>query len=467
MSGKILRNDVIDEEAILKSISNVVKGMEDLAKSMDSVKQNTPKSSIEELTFKEAELAKQHQQLGKLTAQLETAQNEYNKKIIQAQVEKKKYNEALKESITGEKADAKARRDAIVIEKQQQSMTKLLIAARQTEAGSLSRLNAINAVYKQRMKELNVLIPVQAKQYARLTQSIANNQAKTAAMMHQMVAGTRQGADGFNMLNFQIQQVARELPSIAYGANIFFAAISNNLPMLIDEIGRTRKEVALLQAQGKATVPVWRQVVGSIFSWQTAMVAAITVLTLYGQEIVKWIGGLFKAKTAIDAVKIAQDNLNEANKNAVESSSQEITKLNILYNASQNQKLSLEDRKKAIDELQREYPDYLGNLSDEEILAGRMTSAYENLRDAIIEKAKAQAYADKIAENYVKIAELEEKKINTQIELQKAELELSKEQAISKVNVASTTMSAAGSLDAFNATMEAPAISKRDNRPFN
>lgn len=87
-------------------------------------------------------------------------------------------------------------------------------------------------------------------------------------------------ASGFNMLGFQIQQVARELPSLAYGPQIFFSAISNNLPMLADEIARAKKSVDELKKAGQTFTPVWKQIASSIFSWQTLLVAGVTVLTL-------------------------------------------------------------------------------------------------------------------------------------------------------------------------------------------
>ena len=91
-------------------------------------------------------------------------------------------------------------------------------------------------------------------------------------------------ASGFNMLGFQIQQVARELPSLAYGPQIFFAAISNNLPMLADEIARAKKSVDELKKAGQTFTPVWKQIASSIFSWQTLLVAGVTVLTRQGDN---------------------------------------------------------------------------------------------------------------------------------------------------------------------------------------
>lgn len=109
-------------------------------------------------------------------------------------------------------------------------------------------------------------------------------------------------ASGFNMLGFQIQQVARELPALAYGPQIFFSAISNNLPMLADEISRAKKSVKELKDAGQTFTPVWKQIASSIFSWQTLLVAGVTVLTLYGKEITSWVSNLFAADKSLDSV---------------------------------------------------------------------------------------------------------------------------------------------------------------------
>ena len=109
-------------------------------------------------------------------------------------------------------------------------------------------------------------------------------------------------ASGFNMLGFQIQQVARELPSLAYGPQIFFSAISNNLPMLADEIARAKKSVDELKKAGQTFTPVWKQIASSIFSWQTLLVAGVAVLTLYRKEITSWVSNLFAADKSLDSV---------------------------------------------------------------------------------------------------------------------------------------------------------------------
>lgn len=206
-------------------------------------------------------------------------------------------------------------------------------------------------------------------------------------------------ASGFNMLGFQIQQVARELPSLAYGPQIFFSAISNNLPMLADEIARAKKSVDELKKAGQTFTPVWKQIASSIFSWQTLLVAGVTVLTLYGKEITSWVASLFKGKTAIDTAAAALEQFNSAMAQGSVSAQSELTKLNLLYNAATDLSKPYEERAEAVKKLQDIYPAYFGNMAAEQIMVGNAVGAYENLRDAIIEVAQAKAAQELITES--------------------------------------------------------------------
>lgn len=206
-------------------------------------------------------------------------------------------------------------------------------------------------------------------------------------------------ASGFNMLGFQIQQVARELPSLAYGPQVFFSAISNNLPMLADEIGRAKKSVDELKKAGQTFTPVWKQIASSIFSWQTLLVAGVTVLTLYGKEITSWVASLFKGKTAIDAAAAALEQFNSAMAQGSVSAQSELTKLDLLYRAATDLSKPYEERAEAVKKLQDIYPAYFGNMAAEQVMVGNAVGAYENLRDAIIEVAQAKAAQDLITED--------------------------------------------------------------------
>ncbi|MBR3616969.1 MAG: viral A-type inclusion protein [Bacteroidaceae bacterium] len=116
----------------------------------------------------------------------------------------------------------------------------------------------------------------------------------------------------FNGLHNSIQQMAREMPSLAMGPQTFFLAISNNLPVFTDEVARAKKEFNMLTQAGQKATPVWKQILSSLFSWQTALTTGIMLLVMYGDEIVDWVGSLFKGEKQLTAAERAQRGLNDA-----------------------------------------------------------------------------------------------------------------------------------------------------------
>ena len=112
-------------------------------------------------------------------------------------------------------------------------------------------------------------------------------------------------------LGISISQVVRELPAAAVSMNTFFLGISNNIPMVVDEINRLRAKNKMLQAEGKATVSVTGSIVKSLFSWNTALVVLLTVLSMFGGEIINWVSGLIKGKNAVISLDEALDNITE------------------------------------------------------------------------------------------------------------------------------------------------------------
>lgn len=235
-----------------------------------------------------------------------------------------------------------------------------------------------------------------------LLKNIEGLDAKVKELDASMGVHTRKVGDyasGFNMLGFQIQQVAREFPALAYGPQAFFSGISNNIPMLADEVAKVIKEVRALRAAGEAYVPVWKQIAKSIISWQTLLVAVVTVLTLYGKEITNWVASLFKGKTTIDASAAALERFNSAMAQGSVSAQSELTKLNLLYRAATDLSKPYEERAEAVKKLQDIYPAYFGNMAAEQVMVGNAVGAYENLRDAIIEVAEAKAAQELITED--------------------------------------------------------------------
>ena len=236
-------------------------------------------------------------------------------------------------------------------------------------------------------------------------------------------------ASGWNGLNMSIQQIGRELPSLAVGWSTFFLAISNNLPILADEIKRARIQFEALKKSGQAATPVWKQVVSSIVSWQTALTVGITLLTLYGDKLVKWISSLGKAEKAIKDLYTAQRDLYNVTSTGIEQSSKEITKLNSLYKIATDVTKSTKERNNAVKELKRSYPEHLKNLSDESIKNGEVSKSIKEQTNQIIANAKATAAADQIARNRYKSFQAGVSKNISYITKQRLEQELAAKEA--------------------------------------
>lgn len=230
-------------------------------------------------------------------------------------------------------------------------------------------------------------------------------------------------ASSWNGLNVQTQQLLRELPSLTMSFNQFFLAISNNLPMFADELRRANEEFKRMKAEGLTAIPVWKQLLGSIFSWQSALVIGITLLSAYGSEIAKWIGSLFKAEKAVNEVASAETNLANARRKGISDSMKERTELEFLYKATQDTSRSMEERNAAVEELQKKYPSYFGNMSKEYILLGKANDEYIKLSKSIIETATAKAKMTEIENLSTRALDLSMKAAGKLMEIRKAEAE--------------------------------------------
>lgn len=245
----------------------------------------------------------------------------------------------------------------------------------------------------------------------RMANDITSGMSRAANGAGNAAGGMANGAAGatakFNGLAMSVQQMAREMPSLAISINTFFLAISNNLPIMADQIKLARQENAALIASGQKAVPVWKQVAGAFFSWQTAMVAGVTVLSLYGTKMASAIGDMVGLTNATNGARLAEEQLDTARNQGVQSAQQEVSKLDLLYRAATDLTRSMEDRKKAAAALQSQWPDTFKSLSQESILVGNASDAYGKLKESLVAVATAKAALDKITENASKRIDLE------------------------------------------------------------
>lgn len=229
------------------------------------------------------------------------------------------------------------------------------------------------------------------------------NEANAALLnFRDNVGNYASAAKGFTPLTFQVQQLAREMPSLTMSFQQFFLAISNNLPMFADELTRARMANKALRAEGKPTVSVFKQVLSAIGSWQTALVVGITLLTAYGKEIGAWVKGLFTAKEAALSMAEAQDKVNDALKKDGYGIGEQIAKVKELQmqwralgDDLKARKQFIVDNKDAFDDLGVK----VTNVNDAENLLVTNTTA---LTDALSMRARAAAGMKLAAEAYEK-----------------------------------------------------------------
>lgn len=305
---------------------------------------------------------------------------------------------------------AEAKEVAVVKEQTRQMNEQNRQAAREAVAaeGSLNKLRATLA----RMKNEAANMDMGSDEYKQMSSDIEQLNAKIMAAEaamgdHRRNVGNYSSA--FNGLGMQVQQIARELPSLIMGANQFFLAISNNLPMLADafqETIRRNKELReankLLAADAqKQVIPAWRQMLKSIISWQTAIVAAVTLLSAYGKEIVAWVKQLFTGRDALEAVRKAEKELN----NEVGKS---VTQLDYLLSKLKSAKEGTDEYREARDALVSQYGDYLPNMESELANLTNELDLRNKLVTAIYKEAAAKKQAETITaaqEEYFKQVE--------------------------------------------------------------
>ena len=357
------------------------------------------------------------------------------------EVQKAEQKLAYLQSEEGQKLlDLKAKiAEVTAARRQQKTATDPLVQAQEKLAYARSEENQQLKLYSTQIKEANQIAQLQATiassaegSYNRLSAQYALNkirlnqmsqaereaadsgkklEAETAAIYQQMIklqeaTGNYRLSVGhyqktWDGLGISVSQVVRELPAAAVSLNTFFLGISNNIPMVVDEINRLRAQNKLLQAEGKATVSVTKSIVKALFSWNTVLVVILTVFSMFGGQIIEWIGNLFKAKNAVISTTEALDNIAKELESTNASYGDNIVSLKQLQQEWKNLKTTAEknqwikDNKSEFDKLGVAVND----VTDAENIFVNNTEAVVN---ALKLRAKAAAAQKLAAEQYEK-----------------------------------------------------------------
>jgi hypothetical protein len=211
----------------------------------------------------------------------------------------------------------------------------------------------------------------------------------------------------FDSLGNSINQVTREFPAFAFSAQTGFLAISNNIPILVDSINQLKVANAALAAEGKATIPVFKQVISSLISWQTALSLLISFSVMYGKEIGNFIGNLFSGRDAVNELKISVDALNEAYKSKeLKSSIENLIELRRNIDLAQAGYVNKED---VLKQYNTEQGKVLGTTNDLNIAEQKIINATPTLINAYVNRAASLKLSNDAAQLAIDIKQKEQK----------------------------------------------------------
>lgn len=332
--------------------------------------------------------------------------------------------------------------------KQQKATVDPLAQAQEKLAYAQSEENQQLKLYSTQIREANQIAQLQATiansaegSYNRLSAQYALNKIR----LNQMSAAEREAADSgkkleaetneiyqqmiklqeatgnyrlsvghyqktWDGLGISISQVVRELPAAAISLNTFFLGISNNIPMVVDEINRLRKQNELLAAEGKEQISVTKSVVKSLFSWNTALVVLLTVFSMYGKEIIAWIDKTLAGRDAAKSFEDALEDLNdELGKGSTGSYGQQIA---VLRRLSENWK-DLGDNIKAqtqwIKDNEKEFSKLGITIDSINDANNAFVDNTESVVAAYKARAKAEAALNVVSQQYQKLLVAENK----------------------------------------------------------
>ena len=203
-------------------------------------------------------------------------------------------------------------------------------------------------------------------------------------------------------LGVSVTQIVRELPAAAVSLNTFFLGISNNIPMLVDEIQR-------LRAQGTSTVGVIKQIGKSLLGWNSILVIVLTVLSAFGSQIFKWIDGLLSGKNAVLSTTEAMETLNEELSKNASTYGNEVSILRRLSDEWKRLGSNIKEQQQFIRDNQSEFNKLDVSINDVNTASKVFVDNTDEFIDALKARAKAQAALNILSEQTGKLLEIENK----------------------------------------------------------
>lgn len=221
---------------------------------------------------------------------------------------------------------------------------------------------------------------------------------------HQRNVGNYKSA--YDGLGFSFAQLTREAPAFANSMQTGFMAISNNLPMFFDEISKIKKANIDLAASGQPVQSVFGQIAKSVFSFQTLLSVGVTLLTLYGSQLVDFFSKMFNVskeqERQINLQKIINKDRKESAKFIADESSELIGNINALRKTNAGSA----ERAKMIKLINSTHGTTIKNLQDEALFQKQLNNQVKSFLELKIAEYKSRRNEELINMNLQKQSKL-------------------------------------------------------------
>ena len=255
---------------------------------------------------------------------------------------------------------------------------------------------------------------------ANLNAKLAQTKSAISQLKSTGIEPLTKATSQFNVVGLDFARVIQDAP---YG----IIGVGNNITQLAQSFSTLGKSGDSLSSKFKLAL-------GQIFSSSNALILGVSILTTALTYLTQ--KGFFDsekgAKSLTDRLKEYEETLGSvarATLKGIQNSEGELQKFKALTAQAQNLNVSDKNRLAAVNELQKQYPEYLGNLTKEQILTGQVGDSYDILTKQIIANAKAKAFSDEITKNSSDLRTLEKEQNDTANQILAKRIELQNAQA--------------------------------------
>jgi len=321
------------------------------------------------------------------------------------------------ESAKAKNAEAKASKETVRAKEIEERLVRNLVKAKENinkEAiKEADRVGKLNNEYEQ-LKAKYLIAANTAKQLA-AAKGIDNEETKEAInqaqkyyqsliRIEQAVGQSQRNVGNYTQATFALTQVIREAPAFANSFATGISAISNNIPILIDQYKNLSTQIGKFNA--------FKVLAGSLLSFQALLPIGFLLLQSYGKEVANFFSSIFSGTKAFNAAKEAQKNWNAAMVESTKSAGSHVAELQALYEVSQNVTQSIDDRRKAsqrVLQINKENNEATGEnirlTTDQNGVLKQQPELIDKISESLIRQAKTKAVLQLIEKAYSAVLE--------------------------------------------------------------